>query len=371
MIFSTIVRSSLIAAVLLATACSPGPEDRGANDNVVNIYNWADYVAPDTLRKFEAETGIKVNYDIYDSSEVVDVKLLAGNSGYDVVVHSNQFSSRLAPIGVFEKLDRSKLGNIGNLDADVIERINVYPKVTEYNIPYHWGTTGYAWNVEMVRERLPDHPMDSGDVLFDPDVVSKLADCGVSLLDGPTDLFPMVLAYLGLDPSAVDDESLAAAEAQLKLVRPYIRYFSNQKMISDLPNKEVCVAMSWSGDYAQASARAEEAGLDIELRYTVPREGSGLWVDGVYIPSDAPHRENAYRFLDFLLRADISADIANTVHYANANRASWQFIRPEILNNPSIFPDEEVWKRLYPILSADPKRERPRTRAYARVKSGI
>ncbi len=288
-----------------------------------------------------------------------------------MVVHSNKFSTRLAPIGVFEKLDRSKLPNLRNLDADVMSSIDVYPRVSGYNVPYHWGTTGYAWNVELVRERLPDHPMDSGDVLFDPDVVSQLADCGVSLLDGPTDLFPMVLAYLGLDPSAVDDESLAAAEAQLKLVRPYIRYFSNQKMLSDLPNREVCVAMSWSGDFAQAATRAEEAGLDIELRYSVPREGSGLWVDGLYIPADAPHRENAYKFINFLLRPDIAADIANTVFYANANGASWEFIEPEILDNPFIFPDEDVWQRLYPIVSADPKRERPRTRAYARVKSGL
>ena len=367
----TIVRPGLLAALFLLTACSEQVRVDYAEQNVVNVYNWADYIGPDTLKKFEAETGIKVNYDTYDSSEVVDVKLLAGNSGYDVVVHSNQFSSRLAPIGVYEKLDMSRLENLANLDAGVMDRINAYPKVIGYNIPYHWGTTGYAWNVAMVRERLPDHPMDSSDVLFDPEIVRKLADCGISLLDGPTDLFPMVLAYLGLDPSAVDNESLAAAEAQLNLVRPYIRYFSNQKMMSDLPNKEVCVAMSWSGDFAQAAARAEEAGLDIELRYTVPKEGSGLWVDGVYIPADAPHRDNAYRFLDFLLRADISADIANTVNYANANRASWEFIRPEILNNPSIFPDEEVWKRLYPILNVDPKRERPRTRAFARVKSGI
>lgn len=366
-----IVRTSLFTVLLLIAACSDDARQNIEDDNVVNVYNWADYIAPDTIDKFEAEFGIEVNYDIYDSSEVVDVKLLAGNSGYDIVVHSNQFSSRLAPIGVFEKLDKSKLLNLGNLGAEVMARINVYEDVMEYNVPYHWGTTGYAWNVDMVRERLPDHPMDSGDVLFDPAVVSKLADCGVSLLDGPTDLFPMVLAYLGRDPSAVDDESLAAAEAQLNLVRPYIRYFSNQKMISDLPNREVCVAMSWSGDFAQAATRAEEAGLDIDLRYTVPTEGSGLWVDGVYIPADAPHKENAYKFLDFLMRADIAADIANTVYYANANRASWEFLNPELLANPSIFPDEEVWKRLYPILSADPKRERPRTRAFARVKSGL
>lgn len=366
-----IFRTGLFSVLLLLGACASDSDSASREQNTVNVYNWADYIAPDTLEKFEAEYGIKVNYDNYDSSEVVDVKLLSGNSGYDVVVHSNQFSSRLAPIGVFEKLDKKKLRNIGNLDAAVVDRINVYEKVREYNVPYHWGTTGYAWNVDMVRARLPDHPMDSGDVLFDPQVVSKLADCGVSLLDGATDLFPMVLAYLGLDPNAVDDDSLAAAEAQLMLVRPYIRYFSNQKMISDLPNKEVCVAMSWSGDFAQAATRAEEAGLDINLQYTVPKEGSGLWVDGLYIPSDAPHKENAYKFLDFLLRPDIAADIANTVFYANANAASWDFIKPEIINNPSIFPDEETWELLYPILSADPKRERPRTRAFARVKSGI
>ncbi len=359
------------AVVSALAACGGEGHIAPGGGNVVNVYNWADYVAPDTLANFEAEFGIKVNYDTYDSSEVIDVKLLAGNSGYDVVVHSNQFSSRLAPIGVFEKLDWSLLPNVSNLDPAVMAQIDTYKQVSDYQVPYHWGSTGYAWNVEMVRERLPDHPMDSSDVLFDPDVVSKLADCGVTLLDGPTDLFPMVLAYLGMDPNATDADSLAAAERQLATVRPYIRYFSNQKMISDLPNREVCVAMSWSGDYAQAATRAEEAGIDIELRYTMPKEGSGLWIDGLYIPSDAPHRENAYRFINYLLRADVAADIANTVFYANANRASWQYIEPELRNNPAIFPDEQSWERLYPILSADPKDERPRTRAFARVKSGL
>ena len=360
----------LLGLAALVSACSAGSESENSGDSVLNIYNWADYIAPDTVDKFEAEYGIKVNYDIYDSSEVVDVKLLAGASGYDVVVHSNQFSSRLAPIGVFEKLDFSRLDNIRHLDSDVMERIE-YPAVAEYNVPYHWGTTGYAWNVDMVRARLPDHPMDSADVLFDPDVVSKLADCGVSLLDGPTDLFPMVLAYLGLDPNAVDDESLAKAEAQIKLVRPYIRYFSNQKMLSDLPNQEVCVAMSWSGDYASAAARAKEAGIDIEFRYTAPKEGSGLWVDGLYIPSDAPNKNNAYTFLNFMLRPDIAAANTNRVNYANANGSSWELLSPELLNNPAIFPDEATWEIMYPIETADPKRERPRTRAFARAKSGI
>jgi len=366
---TTIPFAGLLALAAVA-GCGDGVSQPNRDADVVNVYNWADYIAPDTLQKFEAETGIRVNYDIYDSSEVVDVKLLAGGSGYDVVVHSNQYSARLAPIGVFEKLDFSRLSNIGNLDAEMMGRLG-NASVREYTVPYHWGSTGYAWNVEMVRERLPDHPMDSSDVLFDPAVVAKLADCGVTLLDGPTDLFPMVLAYLGRDPNAVDDESLALAEAQIRKVKPYILYFSNQKMLSDLPNKEVCVAMSWSGDYAQAAARAEEAGIDIELRYTTPKEGSGLWVDGLYIPADAPHMDNAYRFIDFILRADIAADIANTVHYANCNRASWPLIDPEILHNTAIFPDEEVWDHLYRIKTADPKRERPRTRAFARAKSGI
>ena len=365
----TITKALGVLGTFLLASCSGDSPGQG-DDNVVNVFNWADYIAPGIIEQFEQETGIRVNYDIYDSSEVVDVKLLAGNSGYDVVVHSNQFSSRLAPIGIYEKLDFSRLPNIRNLDTAVMDRI-AYEAVADYNVPYHWGSTGYAWNVEMVRERLPDHPMDSSDVLFDPEVVSKLADCGVSLLDGPTDLFPMALAYLGLDPNAVDDESLAAAEEQIKKVRPYIRYFSNQKMMTDLPNKEVCVAMSWSGDYAQAQARAEEAGIDIELRYTIPKEGSGLWVDGLYIPSDAPHKDNAYLFLDFMLRADIAAANVNNSRYANANAASWELLDPEILNNPAIFPTEEVWEVLYPIKTADPKRERPRTRAYARAKSGI
>ncbi len=364
---------SRILLLLLAAlaACSDAPEDRLSGDNVVNVYNWADYIAPDTLERFERETGIRVNYDTYDASEVVDAKLLAGNSGYDVVVHSNQFATVLAPIGVFAELDKSRFENLDNLDAGVLETIDIYKNVRAYNVPYHWGTTGYAWNAEMVRERLPDHPMDSFDVLFDPEVASRLADCGVTLLDGPTDVIPAVLAYLGRDPNAVDDESLALAEAQLRAVQPYIRYFSNQKMISDLPNREVCVAMSWSGDYAQAATRAEEARIDIDLRYTVPKEGSALWVDGLYIPVDAPHPDNAYRFIDFMMRADIAGDIANTVYYANANRASWEFMLPEILNNPAIYPDEDVWKVMYAIEPAEPKRERARTRAFARAKSGL
>jgi putrescine transport system substrate-binding protein len=367
---SLLVALALLPAVLTACTTDKSAATTSA-ENIVNVYNWADYIALDTIEKFETEYGIQVNYDIYDGSQVVDVKLLAGNSGYDVVIHSSQYSSRLTPIGVYEKLDYSRLDNIRHLDMDMRDKIDVYDKTRGYTTPYHWGTTGYAWNVRLVRERLPDHPMDSMDVLFDPEVASKLADCGISLLDGPTDIYPMVLSYLGRDPNAVDDESLAAAEAQLMKVRPYIRYFSNQKMQLDLPNQEVCVAMSWSGDYATAARMAKQAGLDLELRYTMPKEGSGLWVDGVYMPADAPHKDNAYLFMNFLMRPEIAADIANQVDYANINRSSWAMIRPELMNDPAIYPPESKWNLLYPVLAVDPKRERFRTRSFARVKAGI
>lgn len=361
----------VVMPALLLVSCGTASNGASDPDNVVNVYNWADYIGPDTIEKFEAETGIKVNYDLYDASSVVDVKLLAGNSGYDVVVHSNEFSSRLVDIGIYEKLDTSKLPNLANLDPELMSHIDIYDRVRGYSAPYHFGTTGYAWNVRMVRERLPEHPMDSLDVLFDPEVVSKLADCGVTLLDGPTSLIPMALAYLGLDPNALDEESLAEVEAMIHRVRPYIRYFSNDKFMSDLPNQEICVAMSWSGDYSTAQTRAREAGLDIEMRYTIPKEGSALWVDGWYILADAPHRENAYKFVNFVQRADIAAGIANQVDYANANAASWPYVDPRNLNDPAIYPDDEAWELVFPIEAADPKLERPRTRTLARVKSGI
>lgn len=357
---------------MLASACSGGGDGQFDDDeNIVNVYNWSDYIAPDTIEKFEAEFGIKVNYDAYAAAAVVDVKLLTGNSGYDVVIHSNERSVHLAPIGIFEKLDKSRLPNLQFMDPTIMDRINIFEEVKEYMTPYFWGSTGYAWNVEMVRERLPDHPMDSMDVLFDPEVVSKLADCGVVLIDGPLDLIPMTLAYLGRNPSAVDEENLAAAEAQLKKVRPYIRYFSNDKMLVDMPNKEVCVVMSWSGDYAATAKRAKEANLDIEIRYTVPKEGSGLWVDGVYIPADARHKDNAYTFINFLMRPDIAADIANEVNYASANGASWEFTNEEILSDPGIYPDDAMWDRIYVVAPAGPKLQRRRTRTFARVKSGL
>lgn len=368
---TTISLTAVNAIACMLLGCGATNDAGGNDDNVVNVYNWADYIAPDTLSKFEAEYGIKVNYDLYDSSEVVDVKMLAGNTGYDVVIHSFAYSTTIAPVGVFEVLDKSRLTNLGNLDPEIMKIVDSFELVREFTVPYHWGDTGYAWNYDMVRARLPDHPMDGADVIMDPDVLVKLADCGVSLLDSASDVISMILVYLGRDPAAVDEESMRIAEEHLRKIRPYIRYFSNEKMLADLPNKEVCVAMSWSGDYAQAAARATEAGIDIDLRYTAPKEGSRLWVDGLFIPSDARHKDNAYLFIDFLLRADIAAEIANFVNYANANRASWPMIEQRILNDEAIYPNKATMDILYVVYPEDPKLERARTRAYARAKSGI
>ena len=366
-------KSGLFALAAIAcamVACGDTEVDAG-NENVVNVYNWADYIGPNTLARFEAEYGIKVNYDTYPSSEVLDSKLLIGNSGYDVVVHSNSFASRFAPLGIYEKLDMSRFSNLDNLDPTLMSRLDIYKAVAGYSVPYHWGTTGFTWNVEMVRARIPDYPGVNGDMIFDPEIVARLADCGVTLLDSPTDLYPMVLAYLGLDANELTEKAVAAATAQLQLARPYIRYFSNDKIVADMATGEICVAQSWSGTYGQALRRTSEAGIDIDLRYTVPDEGSSLWVDGLYILSDAAHKDNAYRFLDFMMRPEIAAEVANMVYYANANRASWPLLDPEMRANPAVFPDEETWARLFAGLPPTPLQERYMTRSFSRLKSGL
>ncbi len=364
-------RISTILTLLLLVACTGDSDRQGKSGNVVNVYNWADYIGRDTIARFEAETGIEVNYDVYDAAAIVDVKLLTGSSGYDVVIHSNALSSRLTEIDIFQKLDTTLLPNIKNLDPAIMSKIDVYESVRGYSVPYHWGSTGFAWNADMIRERIPNQSMDTAAVLFDPNILSKLQDCGVSFLDGTTSLIPMALAYLDVDPNEISEDSLGKVERLLKPLRPYVRYFSNDKFISDLPNKELCVAMSWSGDYVTSAARAAEAGIDIDLRYTVTAEGASLWIDGIYIPSDAPHVANAHRFINYLMRADVAADSARQIGYANANAASWKYLDKSMLDNPAIYPDKEVWDRLFAVDPADPVLERLRTRTLARIKSGL
>lgn len=363
----TSVSVTLLLGLLSALLASGS----AAEEKVVNVYNWADYIGPTTLADFEAETGIHVNYDTYESSEMVEAKLLAGSTGYDVVVHGGQYSSRLIPIGIFMPLDRKRLTNWHLIDPLILSRLAEYDPGNLHVAPYMWGSTGFAYNVDMIRERMPDAPVNSADMIFDPKVVSHFADCGVSFLDSPTDVIPMAMIYLGKNPDSIDPADLEAAKNLIESVRPYIKYFSSARMLQDLPNREVCIAMSWSGDYAQAQARSVEAGKAVHLAYTIPKEGSIFWFDGLLIPSDAPHPENAHRFINFLLRPDVIAKITNETRYANAIPASDPLVRPDVLSDPAVYPTPKVIERLQMTRTLPPKSERLRTLAWAHAKTGM
>ncbi len=342
-----------------------------AEQPLLNIYNWSDYIAPDTLANFERETGIKVNYDIYDSSEIVDTKLMAGSTGYDIVFHAASLAARLIPVGILQPLDKSRLDNWHNLDPLVLATYEEFDPGLRYGVPYTWGTTGFTYNVRRILERMPDAPVHSADLVFRPEIVSRFADCGVSLLDSPTDVLPMALIYLGYDANSVKPDELRAAENLLKAIRPYVRYFSSQKLLIDLPSEEICIAMSWSGEYSVAKRRAKEAGLDIDLAFDMPIEGMAAWFDAVYIPADARHPDNAHRFLNYLLRPEVIAAVTNFVGYANANAAATPLVDESLRIDPAVYPDAEVMRRMHTTRVLPPKIERLRSRSWARVKTGM
>ncbi len=342
-----------------------------AEESVLNIYNWADYIGADTIADFEAEYGIEINYDIYEASEMVDAKLMAGSSGYDLVLHSAAFSARLISVGIYLPLDKTRLPNWKHLDPVLLERFGKFDPGVQYGMPYMWGTTGFTYNVDMIRERMPNAPVESGDLLFKPEVVSKFADCGVSLLDAPITVIPVVLVYLGYKADSVIPEQLKEVELLLKSIRPYIKYFSSAKLLVDLPSREVCIAQSWSGDYSVAARRAKDAGLEVNLAYTMPIEGSTIWFDALYIPADAHHPNNAHLFLDYLLRPEVIATISDFIGYANPNRDATALVDPAITSDPAIYPDAEVQSRLQSTMVYEPKIERLRSRVWSRVKTGL
>ena len=342
-----------------------------AEEKVLNVFAWPDYMAPDTLAKFEAETGIKVNFDTYDQTEMAEARLLAGRTGYDVVVHAERYSARLIPIGVYQPLDRSKLSNWRNLDPWILKTLEFDDPGNRYGVPYLWGTTGFAYNRRMIRERMPDAPVDSGDMIFKPEILKHFADCGVSFLDEPTDVIPLAMLYLGHDPNSLDPKDLADVEKLLKAVRPYIRYFSSQRMLIDMPSEEVCLAMSWSGDYAQAMYRAAQDGHPVDLAYTVQKEGALAWFDLWFIPADAPHPDNAHLFLNYLLRPEVIGAISNETRYAAPNPKAMRYVLPEVRDDPAVYPPDEIRLHLYKGVLMGPKQERLRSRLWARVKTGL
>ena len=360
----------VIMVILLALSmfpCTP----HAAEEKIVNMYNWADYIGPDTIADFEREYGIRVNYDIYDTTEIVDAKLMTGKTGYDLVVHAASYSARLIEAGVYQPLERNRLDNWKHLDPEILQIMANIDPGNRHGVPYMWGTTGISYNVDMVRERFPDAPLDTADFFFKPEIISRFADCGVTVLDGPIDTLPIVMSYLGYPGNSIDPAHLRDVERVMKSIRPYIRYFSSAKMLIDMPNKEVCVAMSWSGDYIVARTRAAEAGIDINLAYAMPEKGIPAWVDSMFIPSDAPHPENAHLLINYLLRPEVIAPASSYVGYANANRSATALVDPDITGDPAIYPDADVRSRLELSLVYSPKMERNRSRTWTRIKSGL
>ncbi|MDQ1241885.1 MAG: putrescine transport system substrate-binding protein [Pseudomonadota bacterium] len=368
--------SAALLAITALAGCSRQSDEPAAGavpaaeQKVLNVYNWSDYIDPTVIEAFQKETGIAVTYDVFDSNEVLETKLLTGNSGYDVVVPSAYFLERQIKAGVFRKLDPALLPNLANLDPALQARAAQHDPGNEHGVVYMWGTTGIGYDAGKLAEILPDAPVDSWSLIFDPAIISKFKDCGVSLLDDPTDMVSTVLLWLGKDPNSQAEADLAQAEAALLAIRPYIRSIHSSQYIEDLANGEVCIAVGYSGDILQAQDRAEEAGKDADIRYSIPKEGALMWFDTLAIPADAPHPGNAHAFIDYLLRPDVAAANSNFVYYANANAAATALIDAELRDDPGIYPTPEVKERLQPNLAKSAEYTRLLNRSWTRFTTG-
>ncbi|MFC6488018.1 polyamine ABC transporter substrate-binding protein [Nitratireductor sp. GCM10026969] len=361
-------RAALLSAASVATAMLA--TGALAQDRVVHVYNWSDYIDESILADFTAETGIDVVYDVFDSNEILETKLLAGGTGYDVVVPSGEFLGRQIQAGVFQELDKSKLPNIDNMWDMIAERTEVYDPGNAYSVNYMWGTTGIGYNVADVQEALGIDKIDSWDVVFDPEKLSKLADCGVHVLDAPAETVRAALHHLGLDPDSRDPEDLEKAEELWLSVRPYIRKFHSSEYINALANGDICLAVGWSGDVFQARDRAAEAGQGVEIAYSIPKEGAQMWFDQMAIPADAPHPEEAHEFINYIMRPEVIAKASNYVYYANGNEASQELLDPEVVEDPAVYPDAESLEKLYTTTPYDPRTQRLVTRLWTRVVTG-
>ncbi|KZM51752.1 spermidine/putrescine ABC transporter substrate-binding protein [Labrenzia sp. OB1] len=342
-----------------------------AQDREVRVYNWSDYIDESILEDFTKETGIEVVYDVFDSNEVLETKLLAGGTGYDIVVPTGTFLARQIQAGVFAELDKSKLPNLSNMWTDIEERVEKYDPGNAYSINYMWGTTGLGYNVEKVKAALgEDAPVDSWDLFFKPENMEKLADCGVYVLDAPTEMFPAALKYLGLDPDSKDPAEIEKAGELLTSIRPYIQKFHSSEYINALANGDICLAVGWSGDVLQARDRAAEADNGVTVEYAIPKEGALMWFDQMAIPADAPHSDEAHEFLNYIMRPDVMAKASNYVYYANGNKASQELLNDDVIGDPAIYPSEEAVKNLYTVTPYPPKVNRIVTRTWTTVKSG-
>ena len=341
-----------------------------AQQRTVRVYNWSDYIDESILEDFTKETGIKVVYDVFDSNEVLETKLLAGKTGYDIVVPTGSFLSRQIQAGVFLKLDKSKIPNLSNMWDEISTRTAIYDPGNEYSVNYMWGTVGIGYNEGKVKERMADAPVDSWDLVFKPEIAAKFKDCGIFMLDSSDDIIPSALKYLGIDPNTKDQAEIQKAADLLMSVRPNVRKFHSSEYINALANGDICIAVGWSGDILQAHDRAVEAKNGHVIKYSVPKEGAMIWFDQMAIPKDAKNIEEAHEFLNYLQRPEVIAKATNFVKFANGNKASQQFIDKEVLEDPAVYPDKATMDNLFVKLAYDSKTQRFVTRQWTAILRG-
>jgi len=360
-----VISKAILAGVMVLSGASAQ-----AADAVVHVFNWSDYIGKTTLADFQGETGIKPAYDVFDSNETLEAKLLAGHSGYDVVVPSSHFLARQAKAGAFLPLDKSQLPNLVNVDPLLLKSLQVNDPGNKYGVPYLWGTNGIAYNVDKVKAALGVDHIDSWSVLFEPANMKKLSKCGVSFMDSGDELFPAVLNYMGLNPRSTNPEDYKKAEAKLMAVRPYVTYFHSSKFVGDLVNGDICVAFAYSGQAVQAKQMAADAGKGTRIAYVIPKEGANLWFDMLAIPADAENPKQAYAFINYLLRPEVIAKVSDYVGFANPNLKADAFMDPKIRQDPAIYPTPEVLSKLYPSGELTPAIQRIATRSWSRIKQG-
>jgi putrescine transport system substrate-binding protein len=359
-----------------ASGAPPGAPDKASASagtgkaQVLNLYIWSDYLAPNTLSDFEKQTRVKVHVAYFDTNETLETKLLAGSSGYDVVVPTASYFERQIKAGVYLVLDKSKLPNLKNMDTQLMSKVALHDPGNAHGIIYTWGTNGIGYNEKMVRELMPDAPLDSWRMVFDPAVASKVAKCGISVLDSPAEIMRAVYGYLGKDPNSQSPDDLVLAEAVLTKIRPYIRNINSSEYIEALANGDLCMAVGYNGDVMQARDRAREANKGIEIKYAVPKEGSILWFDMLAIPKDAPDLDSAYAFMNYIMTPQVIADISNFKRYANANAASQPLVLASVKDDPAIYPPLEQRQKLAVQLSDSADQTRAITRVWQRFKTG-
>jgi putrescine transport system substrate-binding protein len=358
------------AAAGNASAASTAAAVPMDSEKVLNVYNWSDYIDPTIVPGFEKEYGIKVNYDVFDSNEVLETKLLAGRTGYDIVVPSASFLQRQIQAGVFQKLDKSLLPNLKNLDPDIARRVEVSDPGNQYGVIYLWGTAGIGYNDVQIASAMPNAPVDSLAMLLDPNVVKNFQNCGVSFLDSPVDGVGVALLYLGRDPKSESLDDLRAAEKVLLAVRPYVRYINSSKYIEDLANGDICLALGWSGDVIQARSRAADAGKTFKIKYNVAKEGAIMFFDMLAIPADAPHPKNAHLFINYLLRPEVAARTSSSMHFTTANAAAYSLVDPAVFNDREVYPSDAQKARMYPDVSRSLAYTRELNRTWTRFKTG-